>query len=188
MLSWAAAVLAVTALVLAIGFSRHRLLLLAIVLATTIAARSEGGDRALQSALAFAPLLLLIAAVMPEARWRTKRNAGWLLLFAFALLLSLHAPEHVTAALDRFLIGLWPGAHPGRGAMAVVLVAAAACLLRWVLRGATAEWTASLALLATAIAFAHWSDAERALSGLMTAALLIVLGLQIGRASCRERW
>ncbi|MBK6728203.1 MAG: GGDEF domain-containing protein [Xanthomonadales bacterium] len=180
MLSWSAAVLAATALVLAIGFSRHRLLLFAIVLAATIAARGQGGDRALDSVLAFAPLLLLVAAVMPEARWRTKRNAGWLLLFAFALLMSLHAPAHVVAALDRFLIELWPGSHPGRGAMIVVLVAAMVCLGRWVLRGATAEWTACLALLAMAIAFAHWSDAERALLGLAAAGLLIVLGLLYG--------
>lgn len=179
-LIWSAAALAVLSFVLAIGFSRHRPLLVATVLCAAVAARAADGARALDSVLAFAPLLLLVAAVMPEARWRTKRNAGWLLLFAFALLISLHAPAHVVAGLDHFLIGLWPGTHPGRGAMFVVLVAALVCLLRWVLRGATAEWTASLSLLAIAIAFAHWSDGEPALLGLATAALLIVLGLLYG--------
>ena len=151
-LSWSAGVLAALSFVLAAGFSRHRLLLVATVLAALVAARIDGGERALQSSLAFAPILWLVAAAMPEARWRTKRNAGWLLLFAFALLMSLHAPTHVIERLDGVLIGLWPGVHPGRGAMAVVLVAATVCLLRWILRGALAELTTSLALLAAALA------------------------------------
>jgi diguanylate cyclase (GGDEF)-like protein len=177
---WSAAALAALAFVLAIGFSRHRLLLIAAVLCAAVAARALDGARALDSALAFAPLLLLVAAAMPEARWRTKRNAGWLLLFAFALLMAAHAPAHVIAALDRFLIALWPGRHPGRGAMAVVLFAAALCLARWVWRGAIAELTASLALVAFALAFAHWSDAGRAGLGLAATGLVIVLGLLYG--------
>jgi diguanylate cyclase (GGDEF)-like protein len=180
MLSWSAAALAVLSFVLAIGFSRHRLLLIATVLGSAVAARLIDEPRALDSVLAFAPLLLLIAAVMPEARWRTRRNAGWLLLFAFALLMGVHAPEHVVAGLDRFLIALWPGTDPGRGAMWVVLLAALVCLVRWVLRGAIAEWTASLTLLAIAVTFAQWPDAMRALTGLLLSAAAIVLGLLYG--------
>jgi diguanylate cyclase (GGDEF)-like protein len=180
MLSWSAAVLAATALVLAIGFSRHRLLLVASVLAVLVAACIDGGARVLQASLAFAPILWLIAALMPESRWRTRRNAGWLLLFAFALLMSLHAPAHVIDRLDRFLIMLWPGDDAGRGAMAMVLVAAFACLLRWILRGALAELTASLALLAAAIGFAWWQDATRAMTALAGCGLIIVLGLLYG--------
>ena len=179
-LSWSAGVLAALSFVLAVGFSRHRLLLVATVLAALGAARIGGGERALQSSLAFAPILWLVAAAMPEARWRTKRNAGWLLLFAFALLMSLHAPTHVIERLDGVLIGLWPGVHPGRGAMAVVLVAVAVCLLRWILRGAMAELTASLALLAGALALALWQDASRALMALAASGSIIVLGLLYG--------
>jgi diguanylate cyclase (GGDEF)-like protein len=179
-LSWSAGVLAALSFVLAIGFSRHRLLLVATVLGAVVAARVDGGARALQSSLAFAPLLWLVAAVMPEARWRTKRNAGWLLLFAFALLMSLHAPGHVIDRLDRFLIGLWPGSDPGRGAMAMVLLAAAVCLLRWILRGAMAELTASLALLSAALALAVWHDASRALPALAASGGVVVLGLLYG--------
>ena len=172
--------LAALSFVLAVGFSRHRLLLVATVLGALVAARIDGGTRALQSSLAFAPILWLVAAAMPEARWRTKRNAGWLLLFAFALLMSLHAPTHVIERLDGVLIGLWPGVHPGRGAMAVVLVAVAVCLLRWILRGAMAELTASLALLAGALALALWQDASRALMALAASGSIIVLGLLHG--------
>ncbi len=179
-LSWSAGVLAALSFVLAVGFSRHRLLLVATVLGALVAARIDGGTRALQSSLAFAPILWLVAAAMPEARWRTKRNAGWLLLFAFALLMSLHAPTHVIERLDGVLIGLWPGVHPGRGAMAVVLVAVAVCLLRWILRGAMAELTASLALLAGALALALWQDASRALMALAASGSIIVLGLLHG--------
>jgi diguanylate cyclase (GGDEF)-like protein len=179
-LSWSAGVLAALSFVLAVGFSRHRLLLVAIVLVALVAARIDDGARGLQSSLAFAPVLWLVAAVMPEARWRTKRNTGWLLLFAFALLMSLHAPLHVIDRLDRFMIGLWPGTHAGQGAMAVVLAAAAVCLLRWVLRGALSELTASLALLAGALSLAVWSDALRALQGLATTGFIIVLGLLYG--------
>ncbi len=179
-LSWSAGVLAALSFVLAVGFSRHRLLLVATVLGALVAARIDGGTRALQSSLAFAPILWLVAAAMPEARWRTKRNAGWLLLFAFALLMSLHAPTHVIERLDGVLIGLWPGVHPGRGAMAVVLVAVAVCLLRWILRGAMAELTASLALLAAALALAMWQDASRALMALAASGSIIVLGLLHG--------
>jgi len=180
MLSWSAAVLAATALVLAIGFSRHRLLLLAIVLTATIAARAGGGERALQSVLAFVPILLLVAALMPEARWRTKRNAGWLLLLAFALLIALHAPAHVAAGLDRFLIGLWPGNDPGRGAAAVVGVASLACLVRWVLRGAMAELTAALALFGFALGLAWWPQFERSMQALAATGCTITLGLLYG--------
>jgi diguanylate cyclase (GGDEF)-like protein len=179
-LSWSAGVLAALSFVLAVGFSRHRLLLVATVLVALVGARIDGGSRALQSSLAFAPILWLVAAAMPEARWRTKRNAGWLLLLAFALLISLHAPAHVVASLDRFLIGLWPGAHPGHGAMAMVVLAAAACLLRWILRGALAELTASLALLAGGLALALWHDASRALMALAASGLIVVLGLLYG--------
>ena len=179
-LSWSAGVLAALSFVLAAGFSRHRLLLVATVLAALVAARIDGGERALQSSLAFAPILWLVAAAMPEARWRTKRNAGWLLLFAFALLMSLHAPTHVIERLDGVLIGLWPGVHPGRGAMAVVLVAATVCLLHWILRGALAELTTSLALLAAALALALWQDASRALMALAASGSIIVLGLLYG--------
>lgn len=179
-LSWSAGVLAALSFVLAIGFSRHRLLLVATVLGAVVAARIDGSARVLQSSLAFAPALWLVAAAMPEARWRTKRNAGWLLLFAFALLMSLHAPAHVIDRLDRFLIALWPGTHASHGAMSVVLAAAFVCLLRWVLRGALAELSASLALLTAALAMAAWHDALRALQCLVATGLVIVIGLLYG--------
>ena len=179
-LSWSAGVLAALSFVLAVGFSRHRLLLVAAVLGALVAARIEGGTRAVQSSLAFAPILWFVAAAMPEARWRTKRNAGWLLLFAFALLMSLHAPAHVIERLDGFVIGLWPGHHQGRGAMSVVLVAAMICLLRWILRGALAELTASVALLAGALTLAAWGDATRALQCLAAMGFVIVFGLLYG--------
>ena len=69
-LSWSAGVLAALSFVLAAGFSRHRLLLVATVLAALVAARIDGGERALQSSLAFAPILWLVAAAMPEANAR----------------------------------------------------------------------------------------------------------------------
>ena len=179
-LSWSAGVLAALSFVLAVGFSRHRLLLVATVLVALVAARIDGSARMLQSSLAFAPILWLVAAAMPEARWRTKRNASWLLLFAFALLMSLHAPAHVVDRLDGFLIGLWPGTQARLGAMMVVLGAAAICLLRWILRGTLAELTASLALGACAVALATWHDLARALQCLVAAGLVIVLGLLYG--------
>lgn len=177
MISGSAIALAALSLVLAIGFSRHRLVLLASVLLVSSFARLEGGNRVLESVLALAPILLLTSATMPEARWRTKRNAAWLLMFAFALLISLHAPAHVSAGLNHFLISLWPGSDAGRGAMWIVFVAALVCLVRWVLRGQISEITAVAGLLALAVAFANWMDVERSGIALCLSGLGFVLGM-----------
>lgn len=180
MLPWFAGVLAGLSFVLAIGFSRHRLVLLASVLGVLVAARVIDDARLSDASLAFAPILWLGAAVMPEARWRTWRNASWLALLAFTLLIALHAPNHVAEQLSQFLVGLWPGKHPGRGAMAVVVLASAICLWRWVMRGALAEWTASIALFTGALSLAVWAERERALLGLAATGAVIVLGLLYG--------
>jgi diguanylate cyclase (GGDEF)-like protein len=180
MTSGSAIALAALSLVLAIGFSRQRLTLLAAVVVAAAAARIEGSTRTLEATLAFAPILVLLAAALPEARWRTGHNALWLLLLAFAILLSLHAPGHVSAGLDRFLIGLWPGDHDGRGAMFVVLLAALICLVRWVLRGAISECTASIGLLVFALALAQWAHAERSALALSATGLVLTLGMLVG--------
>lgn len=177
---WSATVLTVLAVLLAFGFSRHRVLLIATVLAAVVAARIDGGARALQSALAFAPPLWFAAAAMPEARWRTWRNALWLCGAALALSISLHAPAHVAALLDGALLRAWPGANPAIGAGVVVAAAAMWCLVRWVRRGAWPEWVACIALCGGALTLATLQRPERSVAVMVATSAWIVFGLLYG--------
>jgi diguanylate cyclase (GGDEF)-like protein len=132
------------ALLLALGFRRNRaVIVLAILMFSSLALAGvvapEQGERGTDAARMFAPWLLLAAAAMPERRLLARRNLVLLLLLAIAVWLTLAAPAHVWPGLRSALpFGMLPWST-GAVAASITFLAAALCLLRWVLHGAPME-------------------------------------------------
>ena len=132
------------ALLLALGFRRNRaVIVLAVLTFSSLALAGvvapEQGERGTDAARMFAPWLLLAAAAMPERRLLARRNLVLLLLLAIAIWLTLAAPAHVWPRLRSALpLGLLPWSI-GAVAASLTFLAAALCLLRWVLHGAPME-------------------------------------------------
>ena len=132
------------ALLLALGFRRNRAVLVLIVLtvaslAVTGAVALEQAERGLDSVRMFTPWLLLAAAALPERGLLTRRNLLLLLLLVTAMWLTVCAPDHVWPGLRGALpLGLLPWSSAAVAA-ALTLLAAALCVLRWVLVGTPME-------------------------------------------------
>ena len=132
------------ALLLALGFRRNRAVLALVILTFASVALAGFGaaeqlERGADAARMFAPWLLLATAALPERSLLARRNLVLLLLLAIAAWLTLAAPPHVWSGLR----GALPfGALPWRAgsiAAALAFLAAALCVLRWVLIGAPME-------------------------------------------------
>lgn len=145
------------ALLLALGFRRNRaVIVLAILTFSSLALAGvvapEHGERGTEAARMFAPWLLLAAAAMPERRLLARRNLVLMLLLAIAVWLTLAAPAHVWPALRGVLpFGVLPWSA-GAVAATLTFLAAALCLLRWVLHGAPME--AGLSIVLALVGFA----------------------------------
>jgi diguanylate cyclase (GGDEF)-like protein len=132
------------ALLLALGFRRNRAVLVLIVLtvasfavADTVA--SQPADRSLDAVRMFAPWLLLAAAALPERGLLARRNLVLLLLLVIAVWLTVCAPDHVWPGLRGALpLGVLPWSA-GAVAATLTFIAAALCLLRWILVGTPME-------------------------------------------------
>jgi diguanylate cyclase (GGDEF)-like protein len=156
------------ALLLALGFRRNRaVIVLAILTFSSLALAGvvvpEQGERGTEAARMFAPWLLLAAAAMPERRLLARRNLVLLLLLAIAVWLTLAAPVHVWPGLRSILpFGVLPWSA-GAVAATLTFLAAALCLLRWVLHGAPMEagLTLVLGLVGLALMPALHQDAAR---------------------------
>ena len=145
------------ALLLALGFRRNRaVIVLAVLTFSSLAlagvAASESGERGTDAARMFAPWLLLAAAALPERRLLARRNLILMLLLAIAVWLTLAAPMHVWPRLRGALpFGLLPWSA-GVVAATLTFIAAALCLLRWVLRAAPLEAGLCLVLVVVGLA------------------------------------
>ena len=156
------------ALLLALGFRRNRaVIVLAILTFSSLALAGvvvpEQGERGTEATRMFAPWLLLAAAAMPERRLLARRNLVLLLLLAIAVWLTLAAPAHVWPGLRSILpFGVLPWSA-GAVAATFTFLAAALCLLRWVLHGAPMEagLTLVLGLVGLALMPALHQDAAR---------------------------
>jgi diguanylate cyclase (GGDEF)-like protein len=140
----AAPLLNAIALLLALGFHRNRAVMVLTILTFSSLALAgmtapEQAERGADAARMFAPWLLLAAAALPERSLLARRNLFLLLLLAVAAWLTLAAPAHVWTGLR----GALPfGALPwsvGAIAAALTFLAAALCVLRWILIGAPME-------------------------------------------------
>jgi len=143
------------ALLLAIGFRRNRAVLILLVLALSAAAWAGypaavvGREDAVPM---FAPWLLLAAAALPERGLFARRNLVLLAAIAIAVWLSVAAPVHVWSALHAaFPLGALPWSARAI-ASGLIVIAAALCLLRWVLGGAAMEAGLAVVLACAAIA------------------------------------
>ena len=132
------------ALLLALGFRRNRAVLVLIVLtvaslAVTGMVALQQADRGLDAVRMFTPWLLLAAAALPERGLLTRRNLLLLLLLVIAMWLTVSAPDHVWPGLRGALpFGVLPWSAASV-ATALTLLAAALCMLRWVLVGTPME-------------------------------------------------
>jgi diguanylate cyclase (GGDEF)-like protein len=132
------------ALLLALGFRRNRAVLVAAMLicASLAVAGVVGNataDRGSDAVRMFMPWLLLAAALTPERRLLARRNLVLLFALLVAAWLTLAAPAHVWPPLLAALpLGVLPWSS-GAVAAAITFVAAALCLLRWILSGAIME-------------------------------------------------
>lgn len=166
---------------LALAFRRQRLAQLALlVLALVLAGNDGAGGRNMAAALAFAPWLLLVVAVLPEARWRARRQLLLALLSAIALALTLAAPAHVLVAVSLPLRQALPGQQPLFGAALVVALAALPCLWRWVRGGQISEFASALVLLLVASAWLRYFHPNQWHALLGLAGLLVVLAVLFG--------
>ncbi len=140
----AAPVLNSIALLLALGFRRNRAVLVAAMLtcaslAIAGAVGADNADRGYESVRMFAPWLLLAAALTPERRLLARRNLMLLFALIIAMWLTLAAPAHVWPGLRAALpLGFLPWSA-GTVAATITFIAAAFCLLRWLLSGAIME-------------------------------------------------
>ena len=150
--SLAALLLLGSALVLSLAFHRNRAgQALAVVLASALALDS-GDARLAYGALRFAPWLVVVACLVPEARLVSRRTGLFALALAFFAGVTIGAPEHVFQGLARVAALLAFDRPAAPSAAVVVLVAAALCLLRWALTARPMEIGLALALLPYAYA------------------------------------
>jgi diguanylate cyclase (GGDEF)-like protein len=174
------------AMLLALAFRRNRAVM--VLLVSTFSAAALAGYPVAAAARAdavpmFAPWLLLAIAAMPERSLLARRNLLLLFALAVAVWLTLAAPAHVWASLQRALpFGALPWSA---GLIAAVLAMAAAglCALRWALHGAPIE--AGLALVLAGIAIALSPPARGPLAGAALAAAGVVAVLAVLYASYR---
>ncbi len=155
--AFAAPLLNGMALLLALGFRRNRAFM--VLLTVFFAALGLAGfgkallfERGIEAYRMFAPCLLLAAAAMPERRLLAKRNLLLLGFLGLAVLLTLSAPAHIWPGLrDAFPLG-WLPWRSGLVAAAIVLAAAAICVLRWIVLRAPMEAALASILVLLAIA------------------------------------
>ena len=145
------------ALLLALGFRRNRAFMVLAILSCASFGLAGFGmallfDRGIEAFRMFAPCLLLAAAAMPERRLMAKRNLLLLSLLALGVCLTLFAPAHIWPGLrDAFPLG-WLPWRSGSVAAAIVLIAAAVCVTRWIVLRAPMEAALGFILVLVGIA------------------------------------
>ena len=153
---WAAPLLNAAALLLALGFRRNRAVVVLVVLLfaslSIVGVLAPEGERGAEAARMFAPWLLLAAAALPERGPLARRNLILLLLLLIATWLTFDAPAHVWSSLRGALPFGVLRFSAGALAAALTFVAAALCILRWVLNGAPMEAGLGVVLGLTAFA------------------------------------
>lgn len=119
------------ALLLALGFHRHRAAQVVAVLWLLLVGISDASLRVQTGALRFLPWLLPLCVALPEARLLSRRHAAFVVVLAAIVGIVLRAPSHVFGFLRDLAATAVFGLAPGSGAALLVLVAAALAAARW---------------------------------------------------------
>lgn len=164
-----------TAMLLALGFHRHRAALVCALLWLMLLGASAEILRTQQGALRFAPWLLLLSAAMPEARLLSRRHAGLLLLIAILAGVTLAAPNHVFEGLRDLAAWPLPGVDARLGASLLCALAAFACISWWARSGRVIEVGLTLVLLMAAAGCAQFDALANWLSAAAIVAILAIL-------------
>jgi diguanylate cyclase (GGDEF)-like protein len=179
---FSAPVLIGVALLLALAFHRNRaVLLLSILACVALAFAGFGGaawdQRAGEAVRMFAPWLLLVAAVLPERRLRARRNLFLLAMLALAVWIAAAAPAQLWTALRQALPLGWLPWSAASVASALIVLAAAVCLLRWWLQRPPLDLALGCVLLLTAIALQPALSNGAASDLLLLAAVLVLVAI-----------
>lgn len=157
-LELAAQLLLGTALLLALGFHRHRMAQVCALLWVLLLGAGAETLREQEGALRFVPWLLVASATMPEPRLLSRRHALWLLVALVLLAITLMAPEHVFRGLRD--LAAWP--LPALGlrddAALVCAFAAFVCVGWWSYSGRSIELGLAGVLLLAAAGCAEHSQ------------------------------
>src|SRR5690606_25791140 len=122
----------------------------------------------------FAPWLLLAAAALPERRLRARRNLLLLGLLALAAWLTLAAPARLWSTLcDALPLGWLPWSAASI-AVAMIVLAAAICLLRWWFRRPPLDLALGCILLLAAISLLPTLSSGAASDLLLLAAVVVL--------------
>jgi len=176
---WAAPLVDGIGLLLALGFHRNRAVLVLVVLTCASLAISgyvgaEADARGHDASRMFAPWLLLLIAAMPERGLFARRNLALLALIVVAVWMTLGAPAHVWTPLRNALpLGVLPWSA---AIVATILtaIAAALCVLRWMLIATPMEAGIAIVLAAAACALLPSVPIEGARMALTLAGLAAI--------------
>jgi diguanylate cyclase (GGDEF)-like protein len=135
------------ALMIALGFHRHRAAQICALLWLLLVADESGDPRLQQGASAFVPWLLLAAALLPEARLLSRRHAVFLGVMILLTAFSRSAPAHVFEQACELL--RWPMSWLPEQWVLVAPggLAALLCLGRWSIGGRSVDLGLAMALL-----------------------------------------
>jgi diguanylate cyclase (GGDEF)-like protein len=173
-LELAAQLLLGTALLLALGFHRHRMAQVCALLWVLLLGADADTLRVQEGALRFVPWLLVASAVMPEPRLLSRRHGVWLLVGLLLLAITLGAPEHVFAGLRDLAAWPLPAIGARDGAALVCALAAFLCVGWWSYSGRSIELGLAGVLL---LAAAGCAEHSRLPGWFAAAALVAVLAL-----------
>lgn len=170
----AAQLLLGTALLLALGFHRHRAAQVCALLWLLLLGSGADSLRVQEGALRFAPWLLLVSAAMPEPRLLSRRHLMLLLTTAALAGITLAAPRHVYEGLRD--LAAWPlPVHSARNAAALLCACSAfVCIGWWTFRARSIELGLGVVLL---LAAAGCTEVSRLPAWFAAAAATAVLAI-----------
>jgi diguanylate cyclase (GGDEF)-like protein len=163
------------ALLLALGFHRHRAAQVTGLLWLLLAGLGAESLRVQDGALRFAPWLLLLCVAMPEPRLLSRRHAALVAITAALVGITLGAPTHVFLGLRD--LAAWPlfGLGAAAGATVLCCVAAFASFGRWALSARPIDLGLGLVLLPAAVGCANAGGAAGWFAFAAALALLSIL-------------
>jgi diguanylate cyclase (GGDEF)-like protein len=160
-----------TAMLLALGFHRHRAALVCALLMLMLSGATSDALRVQQGALRFAPWLLLLSAAMPEARLLSRRHAIVVSLILILTGITLAGPPHVFEGLRDLAAWPLPAINERLAAALLCAMAGFACVGWWARSGRVIEVGLTVVLLLAAAGCAQFA----ALAGWFGAAALVAI-------------
>lgn len=148
----AAGALLVAAFALSLAFHRYRAAQFCLLLGLMLGGLASGDARDQLAALRFAPLFLLVCAVMEEPRLLSRRHAILLALILLVVGPVMLAPDRLFRSIAAAAAFPLSGQAPRTSAFVFIFIAAMVSLGRWVYRGQPIDLGLAIALLPAAAA------------------------------------